>query len=82
MEASSVVLVEFEKFLYPKNEDLTVLQIYQKFDQEAIDLLKDLQEYAILIGFCCADPRSTKALKTRLELEGLKFKEVFAISEE
>lgn len=74
METSNAILVELKNFLFEDDQDLSsTLKVYQKLNQEALDLLKDMQKYSHLIAFYNIDLVALKALKERLELEGLVF---------
>lgn len=79
MEKCSAILVEFSGFLFHHDEEFAVMQVYQDIDEEAKELLLEMQEYTDIIGFCCTDPRATQILKSRMELEGLRFKDIFAV---
>lgn len=74
METSNAILVELKNFLFEDDQDLSpTLKVYQKLNQEALDLLKDMQKYSHLIAFYSIDLVALKALKERLKLEGLVF---------
>lgn len=79
METSNAILVELKDFLFEDDEDLSpTLKVYQKINSEALDLLKDMQKYSHLIAFYDIDLVALKALKERLELEGLVFDRVIS----
>ena len=82
METSNATLIELNNFLFLNQEDFTVLQIFQNINEEAKELLLDMQKYENLIGYYCMDPRAFKLFKERLQLEGLNFTELFIVGEE
>ena len=45
METSNATLIELNNFLFLNQEDFTVLQIFQNINEEAKELLLDMQKY-------------------------------------
>lgn len=74
METFSAILVELQDFLFTENEEMPLtLRVHQEINQEAKELLLDMQTYAHLIGFMNIDIVGATALESRLASEGLKF---------
>lgn len=71
---SNAILIELQDFLFTSDEDIpATLRLHQKLNQEAKELLLDMQTYSHLIGFYNIDLVASTALESRLCLEGLKF---------
>jgi hypothetical protein len=81
METSKAILVELEKFLFNSEDYCTpTLSVHQKINQEAKELLLDMQEYTNIIGIYNSKGGTSEALKSRLESEGLKFARIISTS--